>query len=71
MNPTSFLCPDLEEAEINRQHVALDYCGDYYVEQARQVAAWAIGERPPKGVRIGELPCLARRRIKLGQEDEY
>ena len=63
------LCPSLLKAALNRARVAADIEGDYYREQAHKVAQWGLGERPPEGIVLGELPYVGKLNLRREVSD--
>ena len=59
---------DLEEAKRNREVVEKDIGGRFYAGQARILAQWELGEKPPKELILGELPQVNK--IRLRREDD-
>ena len=51
---------DLAEAKRNREVVKQDIGGRFYAGQARILAQWELGEKPPKGLILGGLPQISK-----------
>ena len=51
---------ELKEAKRNREVVEKDIGGRFYAEQSHILAQWELGEKPPKGLILGELPQIGK-----------
>lgn len=54
------MCDDLDAAQRNRERVKQGYGNRFYNEQAHAVAQWALGDKKPESVILGELPYIGR-----------
>ena len=54
------LCENTEHARLNRARVKEGYGNEFYQSQARSVAQWHLGEPPPEGVILGDLPYAGK-----------
>jgi len=62
MGAFDFMCDDLENARLNREHIKGGSTNDFYEEQRRSVAGWRVGEPCPKSIVLGELPFAGGKR---------
>jgi hypothetical protein len=61
----NLLCPEPEQARLNRARVKKDYGKEFYNQQTHAVAQWKLGEAKPESVVVGELPCVGSGQIQL------
>ena len=65
---SNLMCDDLELARLNRERVAKGYCNHFYDEQAKALAQWEWGGKPPVGLILGELPYVGINQIRLDRD---
>lgn len=62
------MCPNIEEARLNRERVKEGYCNTFYDQQANIEAQWAYGALPPRSLVIGALPVVCLKQIRLDRD---
>ena len=66
----NLLCENPTNARLNRERVEGGYCNEYYDSQTKKMKGWQWGKRPPKELRIGELPYLDLGKLRLDPLEE-
>ena len=56
---------DLDAAKRSREQARLHNTDRFYDEQAKVLAQWQWGEKPPEGLVIGSLPYVDLKAIKF------